>query len=638
MDLSHKVEERNRVLAKCREEHEKAKVIRVIQSSHTQWAPTKPNSGKTPAQTELSSKLNTTTQPNRGTESKRTEEKNTSSSIASIGRSKVRRLTPEEVAEKHRLGECFTCDEKYSPANKCKNKQLNILIMSSPVEDGEDEILLEEFYAKGEREDAHSGDGALMALSMNSIAGLTGGRTMKGTEIEQKFYPFDLGGVDMILCITWLESLGEVKVNWRLLTMKYRVGEALVCLKRDASLAKTEVSYRSVLKSIRKGGQGFMLELSKMESQTEVKSETQEVFGEVQVLLDEFKEVYEPLKILPPRRARDHAILVKEVLMQNKIPIAYFSQLLSNRAQKSSVYERELMAIVFARIIDPDQQKWVSKLMGYNFKIQYKPGVENKAVDALSRRHEPLELKAFSVWRGDEFDEWVKEVQNDEQLTKIKQQLISGEKPPAGYALQNGFLVYHGRLVIPKGSPWVARSKPVATPLVHNEKFSKIKKGNDVGPSYYRSLVGILLYLTSSRPDFMYAAGVLSRLSKKQEVVAQSTYIATAAAANQAIWLRKMLNDLHQTQEEATVIRVDNQSAIAMAKNPVHHGHTKHINVKFHAVRQAAKEGSVELVYCKSEEQLADIMTKSVSKGRFEFMRIQLGVLKKNLKGGMLMY
>ncbi|KAF7824160.1 putative mitochondrial protein [Senna tora] len=85
------------------------------------------------------------------------------------------------------------------------------------------------------------------------------------------------------------------------------------------------------------------------------------------------------------------------VLMQGKRPIAYFSQLLSNRAQKSSVYERELMVIVFAvrkwrnyllghkftirtdqkglkylfeqRIIDTDQQKWVSKLMGYNFEI-----------------------------------------------------------------------------------------------------------------------------------------------------------------------------------------------------------------------------------------------------------------------------
>ncbi|KAF7841643.1 putative mitochondrial protein [Senna tora] len=92
--------------------------------------------------------------------------------------------------------------------------------------------------------------------------------------------------------------------------------------------------------------------------------------------------------------------------------------------------------------------------MGYSFEIQYKPGVENKAADALSRRGETLELKAFSVWK---FDEWEKEMQGDSQLTAIKQQIITGQKAPTGYDLHNGFLVYKGRLVIPKGSPRTAK-------------------------------------------------------------------------------------------------------------------------------------------------------------------------------------
>ena len=93
-----------------------------------------------------------------------------------------------------------------------------------------------------------------------------------------------------------------------------------------------------------------------------------------------------------------------------------------------------------------------------------------------------------------------------------------------------------------------------------------------------------------------------------------------------------MLADLFQAQYSATIIQVDNKSAIAMTKNPVQHGRTKHINVKFHAIRQAEKEGEVELVHCKSEHQLADIMTKALGAGKFEFFRIKLGVFSKKFK------
>ncbi|XP_052482979.1 uncharacterized protein LOC128036138 [Gossypium raimondii] len=68
---------------------------------------------------------------------------------------------------------------------------------------------------------------------------------------------------------------------------------------------------------------------------------------------------------------------------------------------------------------------------------------------------------------------------------------------------------------------------------------------------------------------------VLSWSSKKQQTVAQSTaeaeYISAAAAVNQAIWLRKILGDLNESQIQPTEIRVDNQSAVAIAKNPVFH-------------------------------------------------------------------
>ena len=69
-----------------------------------------------------------------------------------------------------------------------------------------------------------------------------------------------------------------------------------------------------------------------------------------------------------------------------------------------------------------------------------------------------------------------------------------------------------------------------------------------------------------------------------------------------------------------------------MAKNPVQHGRSKHINVKFHAIRQGEKDGEVKLVHCSSDQQIADIMTKALPKGKFEVLRAKLGVSKKNLK------
>ncbi|KAG8486018.1 hypothetical protein CXB51_019401 [Gossypium anomalum] len=113
---------------------------------------------------------------------------------------------------------------------------------------------------------------------------------------------------------------------------------------------------------------------------------------------------------------------------------------------------------------------------------------------------------------------------------------------------------------------------------------------------------------------FTLGSSVFCWCSKKQQTIAQSTaeaeYIAAATAVNQAIWLRKLLFDLNEEQLKPTEIKVDNQSAVAIAKNPVFHGKTKHFKIKFHFVREAEQTGEVSLVHCSSQDQLADILTK----------------------------
>ncbi|KAL8096063.1 hypothetical protein AgCh_037136 [Apium graveolens] len=113
---------------------------------------------------------------------------------------------------------------------------------------------------------------------------------------------------------------------------------------------------------------------------------------------------------------------------------------------------------------------------------------------------------------------------------------------------------------------------------------------------------------------FTFGSGMFSWKSKKQETVAQSTaeaeFVAATATVNQALWLRKILLDLNLQQKASTEIFVDNQAAIAISHDPVFHGTTKHFNIKLFFVREVQKEEIVTLIYCKSEDQLADLFTK----------------------------
>ena len=81
------------------------------------------------------------------------------------------------------------------------------------------------------------------------------------------------------------------------------------------------------------------------------------------------------------------------------------------------------------------------------------------------------------------------------------------------------------------------------------------------------------------------------------------------------------MTDLHMIQTESTKIFVDNQAVISIANDPVFHGRTKHFKIKFFYLREVQKDGEVQLVYCRTEHQNADILTKTLPKARFEFMR-----------------
>ena len=137
---------------------------------------------------------------------------------------------------------------------------------------------------------------------------------------------------------------------------------------------------------------------------------------------------------------------------------------------------------------------------------------------------------------------------------------------------------------------------------------------------------------------FGFGSGVCSWASMKQGTVALSTaeaeYVSASEATTQVMWLRSILDDLGEKQDKATSLYCDNMSAIAMAKNPVFHQKTRHINRRIHFIREAVQEGIIELKFCRSEEQLADIFTKALPKDRFVQLRSQLGVKPVSSLGG----
>eukprot|EP00253_Pinus_taeda_P033335 PITA_33335 len=132
------------------------------------------------------------------------------------------------------------------------------------------------------------------------------------------------------------------------------------------------------------------------------------------------------------------------------------------------------------------------------------------------------------------------------------------------------------------------------------------------------------------RYAFHMGSGAISWASKKQPIVALSAaeveYVAATTATCQAVWMRRMLRSLGQEQAKATMIFCDNSSAIALSKNSVFHKRMKHIDTRFHYIRELVRNGEIVLEHCRTQEQVADILTKPLDQKSFEVLRKCLGM------------
>lgn len=144
----------------------------------------------------------------------------------------------------------------------------------------------------------------------------------------------------------------------------------------------------------------------------------------------------------------------------------------------------------------------------------------------------------------------------------------------------------------------------------------------NVDPDDGKSTTGHIFYLNSCPVTWC---------SQKQEIVALSSceaeYMAATETAKQALWLQELLEEVTEDGVGKTVIRIDNKSAIALAKNPVFHGRSKHIHTRFHFIRECVEKSLVIVEHVAGTEQKADILlTKALGRIKFKDMRSLIGV------------
>ncbi|WVZ63430.1 hypothetical protein U9M48_013064 [Paspalum notatum var. saurae] len=221
-------------------------------------------------------------------------------------------------------------------------------------------------------------------------------------------------------------------------------------------------------------------------------------------------------------------------------------------------------------------------------------------------------------------------------------------------------------------------SKPMTTPMSTNTALDADEDGEAVDQKEFRGMIGSLLYLMATRPDIQFAVCLCARYqasprtSHRQAVkrifrylkftpelglwyssgsslslrgfldadhagcridhnvslsTTEAEYIAAASYCSQLLWMKATLSDFGLRFEKIPLL-VDLTSAVSVAKNPVLHSRTKHIDVRFYFLRDHYEKGDIDLVHVVSANQLVDIFTKPLEFDAFTRLRDELGVLQ----------
>ncbi|GJX38239.1 hypothetical protein Tco_0251542 [Tanacetum coccineum] len=189
-------------------------------------------------------------------------------------------------------------------------------------------------------------------------------------------------------------------------------------------------------------------------------------------------------------------------------------------------------------------------------------------------------------------------------------------------------------------------SDPVDTPMVEKSKLDEDTQRKAIDPTHYRGMVGTLMYLMATYADADHAGcqdtrrstsgsmqllrdRLVSWSSKRQKSAAISStevkYIALSGCCAQVLWMRSQLTDNGLGFNQIPMY-CDNKIAIALCCNNVQHSRSKHIDIRFHFIKEQVENIVVELYFVNKEYQLADIFTKAIGREIIEFFINKLGM------------
>jgi hypothetical protein len=130
---------------------------------------------------------------------------------------------------------------------------------------------------------------------------------------------------------------------------------------------------------------------------------------------------------------------------------------------------------------------------------------------------------------------------------------------------------------------------------------------------------------------FIINGGTVSWSAKRQEIISLSTteseYIAVTHASKEALWLRSLIQQLFNVKLDATTLFCDNQSAIELTKDHQYHARTKHIDVRYHFIRWIVEQNSLKIIYCPTNDMIADALTKALPSAKVKHFAVQFGLL-----------